>query len=57
MITNEIIEKAKRVKVFVVDIDGVMTDGRIIYSGYGFSPAAGGGAADGVSIFWSLMLG
>ena len=35
MIPNEIIEKAKRVKVFIVDIDGVMTDGRIIYSGYG----------------------
>ena len=31
----EIIEKAKRVKVLVVDIDGVMTDGRIIYSTYG----------------------
>lgn len=35
MITPEIIEKAKRVKVLIVDIDGVMTDGRIIYSGYG----------------------
>ena len=35
MIPPEIIEKAKRVKVFIVDIDGVMTDGRIIYSGYG----------------------
>ena len=35
MIPAEIIEKAKRVKVFIVDIDGVMTDGRIIYSGYG----------------------
>ena len=35
MINAEIIEKAKRIKVFIVDIDGVMTDGRIIYSGYG----------------------
>jgi 3-deoxy-D-manno-octulosonate 8-phosphate phosphatase (KDO 8-P phosphatase) len=35
MIPVEIIEKAKRVKVLVVDIDGVMTDGRIIYSTYG----------------------
>ena len=35
MIPPEIIEKAKRVKVFIVDIDGVMTDGRIVYSGYG----------------------
>ena len=35
MIPNEIIERAKRVKVFIVDIDGVMTDGRIVYSGYG----------------------
>ena len=35
MISDEIIEKAKRIKVFIVDIDGVMTDGRIVYSGYG----------------------
>ena len=35
MITNEIIERAKRIKVFVVDMDGVLTDGRIVYSGYG----------------------
>jgi 3-deoxy-D-manno-octulosonate 8-phosphate phosphatase (KDO 8-P phosphatase) len=35
MISDEIIVKAKRVKVFIVDIDGVMTDGRIVYSGYG----------------------
>ena len=35
MIPNEIIEKAKRIKVLVVDIDGVMTDGHIVYSGYG----------------------
>ena len=35
MIPNEIIERAKRIKVFVLDIDGVMTDGRIVYSGYG----------------------
>src|SRR3989338_1471056 len=32
---NEIIEKAKRVKLLILDIDGVMTDGRIIYSVYG----------------------
>ncbi len=35
MISNEILEKAKRIKVLVVDIDGVMTDGRIVYSVYG----------------------
>ena len=35
MIPAEIIEKAKRVKAFIVDIDGVMTDGRIVYSSYG----------------------
>ena len=29
------IERAKRVKLLIVDIDGVMTDGRIIYSIYG----------------------
>ena len=32
---NEIIEKIRRIKVLIVDIDGVMTDGRIIYSIYG----------------------
>ena len=35
MIPNEILERAKRIKILVVDIDGVMTDGRIVYSGYG----------------------
>ena len=35
MIPLEILEKAKRVKMLIVDIDGVMTDGRIVYSGYG----------------------
>jgi len=30
-----VIERAKRVKLLVLDIDGVMTDGRIIYSVYG----------------------
>ena len=35
MADRNILERAARVKVFVVDIDGVMTDGRIIYSGYG----------------------
>ncbi len=35
MITQEIIDRAKKIKVFIVDIDGVMTDGRIIYSIYG----------------------
>jgi len=35
MLMKEIVEKAKRVKILIVDIDGVMTDGRIIYSVYG----------------------
>lgn len=35
MIPEKIIEKAKRVKLLILDIDGVMTDGRIIYSIYG----------------------
>ncbi|MDD5428235.1 MAG: HAD-IIIA family hydrolase [Candidatus Omnitrophica bacterium] len=35
MIPLEILEKAKLVKALIVDIDGVMTDGRIVYSGYG----------------------
>jgi 3-deoxy-D-manno-octulosonate 8-phosphate phosphatase (KDO 8-P phosphatase) len=35
MISQEVIEKAKRVKFLVTDIDGVMTDGRIVYSIYG----------------------
>ena len=32
---NNIIERAKKIKALIVDIDGVMTDGRIIYSIYG----------------------
>jgi len=36
MMAQEIIrDKAKRIKILIVDIDGVMTDGRIIYSIYG----------------------
>ena len=35
MINSDVLEKARRVKLLIVDIDGVMTDGRIIYSVYG----------------------
>lgn len=35
MITQDILSRAKRVKLVILDIDGVMTDGRIIYSIYG----------------------
>ena len=33
--TSDILERAKKVKLVILDIDGVMTDGRIIYSIYG----------------------
>jgi len=35
MMSGEIMEKARHVKLLIVDIDGVMTDGRIVYSIYG----------------------
>ncbi|MFA6141813.1 MAG: HAD-IIIA family hydrolase [Candidatus Omnitrophota bacterium] len=35
MIGQDILDRAKRVKILILDIDGVMTDGRIIYSVYG----------------------
>lgn len=35
MISKEVLEKAKKIKLLIVDIDGVMTDGRIVYSIYG----------------------
>jgi 3-deoxy-D-manno-octulosonate 8-phosphate phosphatase (KDO 8-P phosphatase) len=35
MINQDIADRAKRVKILILDIDGVMTDGRIIYSVYG----------------------
>jgi 3-deoxy-D-manno-octulosonate 8-phosphate phosphatase (KDO 8-P phosphatase) len=35
MINNQIVERARRVRMLITDIDGVMTDGRIIYSIYG----------------------
>jgi 3-deoxy-D-manno-octulosonate 8-phosphate phosphatase (KDO 8-P phosphatase) len=35
MIDQQIIERAKKIKLVVLDIDGVMTDGHIIYSVYG----------------------
>jgi len=34
-IPKEILDRARRIKILIVDIDGVMTDGRIIYSIYG----------------------
>lgn len=33
--TEAVYERARRVKVLILDIDGVMTDGRIVYSIYG----------------------
>ncbi|MBI5144389.1 MAG: HAD-IIIA family hydrolase [Candidatus Omnitrophica bacterium] len=35
MTDNGLVERLKRIKLLIVDIDGVMTDGRIIYSIYG----------------------
>ena len=35
MIPQDILDRAKRVRLLILDIDGVMTDGRIIYSIYG----------------------
>jgi len=35
MISGETVERARRVKLLITDIDGVMTDGRIVYSVYG----------------------
>lgn len=35
MISQDTSERIKRVKLLILDIDGVMTDGRIIYSVYG----------------------
>ncbi len=32
---DDILQRAKRIKLLIIDIDGVMTDGRIIYSIYG----------------------
>ncbi|MGB2661408.1 MAG: HAD-IIIA family hydrolase [Candidatus Omnitrophota bacterium] len=33
--TPEIIERAKKIKLLVLDVDGVLTDGRFVYSSYG----------------------
>ncbi len=33
--TDDILERARKVKVLILDIDGVLTDGRIIYGIYG----------------------
>jgi 3-deoxy-D-manno-octulosonate 8-phosphate phosphatase (KDO 8-P phosphatase) len=32
---KEIVERAKKIKLLVLDVDGVLTDGRIVYSNYG----------------------
>jgi 3-deoxy-D-manno-octulosonate 8-phosphate phosphatase (KDO 8-P phosphatase) len=33
--TKDIIERVKKIKLLVLDVDGVLTDGRIIYGNYG----------------------
>jgi len=33
--SDEIIERARKIKILVLDVDGVMTDGRLIYGTYG----------------------
>ncbi len=33
--SEEVIEKAKKIKVLVLDVDGVLTDGQMIYGSYG----------------------
>lgn len=35
MIAEPILQRAERIKLLIVDIDGVMTDGRVVYSIYG----------------------
>lgn len=35
MISQSVLDKIKKVKILILDIDGVMTDGHIIYSIYG----------------------
>ncbi len=35
MMSPDILMRAKKIKALIVDIDGVMTDGRIVYSIYG----------------------
>ena len=33
--SSELIEKARKIKLLVLDVDGVLTDGRIVYGNYG----------------------
>jgi 3-deoxy-D-manno-octulosonate 8-phosphate phosphatase (KDO 8-P phosphatase) len=33
--SNDVIERAKKITVLVMDVDGVLTDGRFVYSRYG----------------------
>ena len=35
MIDQDVLDRARRIRLLILDIDGVMTDGRIIYSIYG----------------------
>lgn len=34
-IKQELVEKAKKIKLLILDVDGVLTDGRIIYDSHG----------------------
>jgi len=33
--TTDVLVRAQKIKLFILDIDGVMTDGRIVYGNYG----------------------
>jgi len=54
---NQIIEKAKKIKLLVLDVDGVLTDGRIIYDNFGGELKAFH-ALDGAGLkFWKRAKG
>jgi len=33
--SNEVVDRAKKIKLLLLDVDGVMSDGRLIYTNYG----------------------
>jgi len=54
--SSENIERAKKIKLLVLDVDGVLTDGKLIYGNYG-DELKNFGVNDGLGIFLLRQVG
>jgi 3-deoxy-D-manno-octulosonate 8-phosphate phosphatase (KDO 8-P phosphatase) len=52
--TPELLQRAKNVRLFLMDVDGVLTDGKLFYvpTGNGIAETKGFNAQDGIALQW-----